>query len=242
MSRRAARGLVAAALVVAFAAGFGTDRLLRSEPSTTPAAPTVRAELGPSFSVSPEVVGLVFLGGRLWIKTQGGAAWGNEGQEHTYRLDPAGPHLEGPLGVKVSIFPVGAAGQPYGANTFVPSGKNVWAGYVAAGRRTENAIVKELDRRTGRAIGRSLSVPGVPDKMAVNDGYVWLFTHNEDELGMRLWQIDPRRHALVGSPLRIADAEMEDTAPVATSKQRLWLSSAGKLFEIDLVEQAPSVT
>ena len=95
--------------------------------------------------------------------------------------------------------------------------------------------MEELEPHTGHGIGRSLTVPGVPDKIAVADGY---FTHDENELGMRLWQIDARRHALVGPSLRIAAAEEPSNAPVAISKHRLWLSSGGKLFEIDLVGQA----
>jgi len=241
MSRRTAWGLVAAVLAVGLAAGIGADRLFRSVPSTA-REPSVRAELGPSFSVSPEIVGLGVLGERLWIQTQGGAAWGNEGQAHTYRLDPAGmggvPRLEGPLDEAIFGIPIEASGQAFGgANTFALAGKRVWAGYVVAAGRVDRARVRELDRRTGRAIGRALTVPGVPERMAVADGYVWLVTHDENELGMRLWQIDPARHTLVGSSLRIAAAEEESSAPLATSKRRLWLASGGKLFEIDLVRQ-----
>jgi hypothetical protein len=111
---------------------------------------------------------------------------------------------------------------------------SVWVAAIGT-RAFELTSVYRIDPRTNRIGGDSISLRGqVPGAVAVADGYVWVLTHNAEERGARLWQIDPHRARVVGRSLHLP----RGTPSLLTAgRHALWVGEdldEGTVTRIDL--------
>ena len=111
---------------------------------------------------------------------------------------------------------------------------SVWAAY-ASSREWELTSLVRIDPRTNRISGPRLNLRGhLPAAIAVADGFVWLLTHNGEEQGARLWQVDPSSNTVVGRPLHLPHGT---PFLLAAGKHTLWVAEdldEGTVTRVDL--------
>lgn len=143
--------------------------------------------------------------------------------DDVYRLDPRTGRV---------IARIGRSG--FRPAAIAESGSSLWIAYASETEWELSSIVR-VDPSANAIAGRPINLRGhLPAALAVSGSAVWLLTHNQEEHGARLWQIDLVR-GLVGRSLRLPSGT---PFLLAAAAHTLWVGEdldLGTLTRVDLV-------